>query len=163
MSNKRRRAIPVALLATAALTLFLTAACTLDRWAEVEEGHYVTGYEASTVGPSNVREIRSLDIDRDNEMLVLALVDGTRIEAPLVPRDRAAWPAGCPANISSPRMEVLDTALNSLTIGETTFHRPILVRDCPPDPARIVLRGDGAIGGAGTACPYPQPCIYFTP
>jgi hypothetical protein len=60
-------------------------------------------------------------------------------------------------------MEVLEIAQDPLTVGATSFSRPIVVRDCPPDPARIVLREDGAIGGAGTACPYPEPCMVFAP
>ena len=163
MSGSRQKTILVALMAATALTLFVTASCTFDRWAEVEPGHYVANAVDGGLGPSAAREIRSLDIDRDSETLVLTLGDGTHIEAAYVPRDRAAWPSGCPANINATRMEVLDIARDSLTIGETTFHRPILVRDCPREPVRIVLRGDGAMGGALTACPYPEPCIYFAP
>jgi hypothetical protein len=58
-------------------------------------------------------------------------------------------------------MEVLEIAEDPLIIGATAFSHPILVRDCPPDPARLVLRQDGAIGGGGSACPHPEPCIFF--
>ena len=109
------------------------------------------------------REIQALAVDRDEGVMVLTLVDGSEIAASLVPRDRSEWPAGCPANIQSTRMQVLEIAPDPLAIGATSLSRPILVRDCPPNPARIVLREDGAIGGAGTACPYPEPCIVFAP
>jgi hypothetical protein len=60
-------------------------------------------------------------------------------------------------------MEVLDIEQDVLTIGDATFNEPVLVRDCPSNPVQVILREDGAIGGAFTACPYPEPCIYFAP
>jgi hypothetical protein len=60
-------------------------------------------------------------------------------------------------------MEVLDIETDPLILGATALDKPILVRDCPREPMRLVLRSDGAIGGASTACPYPEPCIYFVP
>ncbi|MDY6876648.1 MAG: hypothetical protein SWK90_10680 [Chloroflexota bacterium] len=70
---------------------------------------------------------------------MFTLTDGTEIVASFVPRDRAEWPSGCPANINSTRMEVLDIEEDPLTIGAVVFSDPILVRDCPPDPMRVVL------------------------
>jgi len=92
-----------------------------------------------------VPEIQRLDVDRDGSLMVLTLIDGSEIAASFVPRDRIEWPAGCPTNIHSTRMEVLDIVEDPLTIGATSLSRPILVRDCPSDPVRIVLREDGTV------------------
>jgi hypothetical protein len=162
ISRRKMTAVAVAVMALA-LAAVLLAGCSMDRWAEVEPGEYVLVDEGAATTIPVAREIQKLDIDRDERLMVLTLVDGSEIVAAFVPRDRTAWPAGCPTNIHSTRMEVLDIVQDPLTIGASSFSRPILVRDCPPDPARIVLREDGAIGGGGTACPYPEPCIYFAP
>jgi hypothetical protein len=58
-------------------------------------------------------------------------------------------------------MEVLELEIETLTIASTTFHRPLLVRNCPPNPEEVVLRSSGEIGGAGTACSWTDECIAF--
>lgn len=153
----RRRGVINAAVAVAALALagVLAAGCSLSRWVGVEPGEYAA--------EAGARGIQKLDINREQRRMVLTLDDGSEIVAAFVPRDRAAWPAGCPTNINSTRMEVLDIAEEELTIGATTFRHPVLVRDCPRDPVRLVLRADGAIGGGGGACQYPEPCIEFAP
>jgi hypothetical protein len=60
-------------------------------------------------------------------------------------------------------MEVLEIAEDPLILGSTTFNRPVLVRDCPAEPVRLVLRQDGEIGGGGTACAFGEMCLYFAP
>jgi hypothetical protein len=162
ISGRKKTAEAVAIM-TLALAAVLLAGCSMDRRAEVEPGEYTIVHEGAAAAIPVAREIQKLDIDRDENLMVLTLVDGTEIVTSFVPRDREDWPAGCPTNIRSTRMEVLDIVQDPLTIGATGLNCPILVRDCPPDPARIVLREDGAIGGGGTACPYPEPCIYFAP
>jgi hypothetical protein len=162
MIGKRKKTRLAAAILVLAVAAVLLGGCSLDRWAKVEPGAYTPIHEGAATMPV-AREIQGLEIDRDGGVMVLTLVDGTEIAAPFVPRDRSEWPAGCPANIQSTRMEVLEIVPDPLTIGATSLSRPILVRDCPPDPVRIVLREDGAIGGAGTACPYPEPCITFAP
>lgn len=138
-------------------------ACSTTRWAEIEPGPYVfvegRGDSAQTAG----RVIQRLEIDQDARIAVLALADGSETVLPFVPRERTEWPAGCPSNIGSTRMEVLDLAMDTLTIGSTAFGRPILVRACPPNPVRLVLRQDGEIGGAGGACIWPGECIILGP
>ena len=109
--------------------------------------------------PAAGQAIRGLGIDRDTRVAVFTLADGSEIIASFAPRDRTEWPSGCPANIGSTRMEVLDIKGESLDIGAVTFSDPILVRDCPPD--QVILRSDGAIGGAGGACAHPNGCIFF--
>lgn len=113
--------------------------------------------------PAAGQAIRGLGIDRDTRVAVFTLADGSEIIASFASRDRAGWPSGCPANIGSTRMEVLDIEEESLTIGAITFGDPILVRDCPPDPVQVILRSDGAIGGAGRDCAHPNGCISFRP
>ncbi len=160
----RRKASTVAVAITAiALTTILLAGCSMDSRAAVEPGAYTILHDGTHKSISAAREIQQLDIDRDQRLMVLTLVDGTQITASFVPRDRSEWPAGCPTNINSTRMEVLDIELDRLAIGDSAINQPVLVRDCPPDPVRVVLRKDGAIGGGTTACPHPEPCIYFAP
>jgi hypothetical protein len=162
ISRKKNTTVAMAVMVLALIAVLL-AGCSMYRWAEVEPGEYVSIHDGAAATMGVAREIQRLEIDRDEGLMVLTLVDGSEIVTSLVNRDKTEWPAGCPTNIHSTRMEVLDIVQDSLTIGATSLSRPILVRDCPPDPARIVLREGGAIGGSGTACPYPKPCIYFAP
>jgi hypothetical protein len=162
ISRRKKTTVAVAIMALTLAAVPL-AGCSMDRWAEVEPGEYTVVHDGAAATMTVVREIQGLDVDRDGSLMVLTLVDGSEIDASFVPRDRTGWPDGCPTNIHSTRMEVLDIVQDPLTIGAISLSRPILVRDCPPDPVRIVLREDGAIGGGGTGCPYPEPCIYFAP
>lgn len=138
------------------LVVCTLAGCSVDRWAGVEAGEYIVAR-----APAAGQAIRGLEIDRDTHVAVFTLADGSEIIASFAPRDRTEWPSGCPANIGSTRMEVLDIEGESLDIGAVTFSDPILVRDCPPDPVQVILRSDGAIGGAGGACAHPNGCIFF--
>jgi hypothetical protein len=162
ISRRKKTTVAMAIVALA-LTAVPLAGCSMDRWAEAEPGEYTVVHHGAATTMTGAREIQRLDIDRNGSLMVLTLIDGSEITASFVPRDRKEWPAGCPTNIHSTRMEVLDIMHDPLTIGATSLSHPILVRDCPPDPVRLVLREDGAIGGAGTACPYPEPCVYFAP
>jgi hypothetical protein len=164
MNSRKKKKITVAVLLTAlALGGVLLAGCSLSRRAEVEPGEYVVLNDGATPNRAAAQEIQGVAIDRDKRLIVLTRVDGSEIVTSFVARDRTKWPAGCPSNVHSTRMEVLEIAEDPLTIGATTFSHPVLVRDCPPDPMRLVLREDGAIGGGGSACPHPVPCIYFAP
>lgn len=155
-------------IAKAALVLTILLGCALSgcaRWVGIRSGEYTVirgrGEAANEVA---MRTIQKLEIDRDERVVVFTLVDGSEITTSFVPRDRAKWPAGCPTNIGSTRMEVLDIQADTLTIESVTFKNPILVRHCSPDPFRVVLREDGAIGGAGGACPGPnETCMHFGP
>lgn len=162
ISRKNKTLRAVALMALA-LVAVLPAGCSMYRWAKVEPGEYVVLRGGGVADTATLRSIQKLQIDRDKRLMVLTLVDGSGIATSFVPRDRREWPSGCPSNIHSTRMEVLAIAEDPVTIGETVINHPILVRDCPPDPVRLVLREDGAIGGAGNACPKVEPCIYFAP
>ena len=148
--------------------LTILAACALSgclatSWVGVESAEYVVvcgGGEANEVA---MQAIEKMEINQDERVVVFTLIDGSEIVASFVPRETAEWPAGCPTNIGSTRMEVLDIEEHMLTIETVTFNNPILVRDCPPDPVRVVLREDGEIGGGGGACIWPSECIFFGP
>jgi hypothetical protein len=137
------------------------AGCSMSRWVEVEPGEYIALHSSQAIDDLAAGGMEKLAIDRDQRQMLLTSVDGSEILASFVPRDRTEWPSGCPSNINSTRMEVLEIAEDPLIIGAIAFRHPILVRDCPPDPVRLVLRQDGAIGGGGSACPHPEPCIVF--
>lgn len=162
MTRRKAATLSIAIAALALITV-LIAGCSLDDRAAVEPGAYTILHDGAAGNMAAAREIQNLEIDRDQRQMVLTLVDGSQIVTSFAPRDRSEWPAGCPTNINSTRMEVLDIEQDPLTIGDTSINQPVLVRDCPPDPVRLVLRTDGTIGGATTACPHPEPCIYFAP
>jgi hypothetical protein len=162
--NSRTKTSTMALATmTISLLAVLVTGCSMDRWIIVEPGEYAVVQDEAGANMTVAREILRLEIDRDESLMVLTMIDGSEIVAALVPRDRTEWPAGCPTNIHSTRMEVLDIVPDPLNIGATRLSNPILVRDCPPAPVRIALREDGAIGGGRTGCPYPEPCIFFAP
>jgi hypothetical protein len=138
----------------------LLAGCSMDRWTEVEPGEYATIRGVGVAGEAAAK-IQKIAVDRDKGTATFTLVDGSQILASFVPRERANWPAGCPSNIGSTRMEVLDIQKDTLIIGSTMFNDPILLRNCPPDPVRIALREDGRIGGSGGACSGADECILF--
>ena len=162
MISTKKTAVARAITALA-LVGVLIAGCSLDRRVEVESGEYVVLAEPGMPQAAAAREIKSLQVDRKARQVVFTLADGSEIATSFVPRERSAWPSGCPTNIQSTRMEVLEFETDPLIIGATALDRPVLVRDCPREPVRLVLRSDGAIGRASAACPYPEPCIYFAP
>jgi hypothetical protein len=143
--------------------------CVPDRWVSVEPGEYTVVHSGGTASQIAQREIQKLEVDRDKRVLVFTLTDSSKAIASFIARDRAEWPPGCPSNINSTRMEVLDIIENPLRIGAMTFSNPILVRDCPPEPMQVVLREDasqssgGAIGGSGGACDHANECVFFEP
>lgn len=156
-------------IAKISIVLIILLGCTLSgcsttRWAKVESGEYTVGYGWSEAHKVAMRAVQKMEINRDERVVVFTLVDGSEIVTSFVPRDRAEWPTGCPANIGSTRMEVLDIEEDTLTIEAVTFSNPILARDCPPNPVRIVLREDWEFDACCNACPGPnEKCVYFRP
>jgi hypothetical protein len=138
--------------------------CSTTRWARIESGEYTISHgwgEAYEVAIQAVQEMR---IDRNEGVAVFTLVDGSEIVTSFVSRDRAEWPDGCPASIGSTRMEVLDIEEDTLIVASVTISNAILVRDCPPDPVRVVLREDWEFDVCCNACPGPdEKCVYFRP
>ena len=149
------------------LTVFVgstLSGCSTTRWARVESGEYTISYGRGEAYEVAMQAVQKMEIDRDEGVAVFTLVDGSEIITSFVPRDRAEWPDGCPANIGSIHMEVLDIEEDTLTIGSVTISNAILVRDCPPDPVRIVLREDWEFDVCCNACPGPnENCVYFIP
>jgi hypothetical protein len=139
----------------------LLAGCALDRCVKVEPGEYAALCGIGAASQAATQEIQKVEIDRGKNMAVFTLVDGSRLGVSFVSRERASWPSGCPTNVSSTDMEVLDIQKDSLVIGSTAFSAPVLVRDCGSDPVHIALRQDGRIGGGGGACMGANQCILF--
>jgi hypothetical protein len=147
MENRRWSSV-VAFVLSAFLAWCTLAGCSTTRWMGVEPGEYVVGRGQGEAHEAAARVIQKMQIDRDERVAVFTLVDGSEIVASFVPRDRADWPPGCPTNIYTHRMEVLDIEEDTLTIESVAFSHPILVRSCPPDPVFVVLREDGKPGSA---------------
>ena len=157
---KIRITLTVTILSLAILVALLPG-CYFDRWVEVRDGYYVPiDTESSHPSPA-VYLIRNMHVDRENNNLELTLEDGSSVKQSFAARQKQSWPSACPASLGSTRMEVLDLEENKLVIGDITINNPILVRNCPDDPERVILREDGQIGGAGTACAHDEKCIHF--
>jgi hypothetical protein len=112
--------------------------------------------------------VETVFVDRKHHVVWLTFDDGTVDVVPFVARPRDAWPSGCPTNVNATRMEVLNLEAETLALTSVVIERPILVRDCPPDPQELVLRDSGeaaatTIGGAGTACSGAETCVILTP
>jgi hypothetical protein len=135
--------------------------CSLDRWEKVEAGEYVQTSRQGVSGQVGKEVIQRMEVNRQDRLVTLYLDNGSEVNATFVSREKLDWPAGCPTNLYMTHMEVLDLQVDRLTIGSLSFETPILVRNCPQDPERVVLRSDGEMGGSGTACTYQQECIYF--
>jgi hypothetical protein len=129
--------------------------CVLDDQVPLVSGSYVP-VPGGAAGP-----IAIIEVDQSGQEVVFYLQDGSGVAVSTTARERADWPSGCPTNINSTYMEVLDIAGGPLTLGELTFADPILVRDCPAEPDRIALREDGPIGGGGGACLGVDSCLVF--
>jgi hypothetical protein len=163
MSSKKRIASGAMVVTALAVATALLAGCSLDRWAAVEPGEYMFLRTSEGMDSADAQGIPYLRIDREHDIVELTLAGGEQLVTSFVPRARSTWPAGCPSNIQSTRMEVLEIVERPLAIGATTFRQPVLVRNCPPDPVQIVLREDGDIGGGGSAYSHLEPCLVFVP
>lgn len=143
------------------------AGCSGAKWIAVEPGVYNVISCRDEAGDVALQTVRKLDIDRGERLIVITIADGPAIRASFVPRARAEWASGCPTNLYTHRMEVLGIERDELDVGPITLTNPVLVRDCPPDPARVVLREDGDIGNAGgsagSACSGTRSCVCFEP
>ena len=147
-----------------AVILVASAGCSFDRFVEVTEGTYLPVDTGTAFHDgSGIDLIESITVDRHNGTLKIRLKDGGVIDSTFVSRPESEWPSGCPANLGSTKMEVLNLGVDKLGIGRIVLENPVLVRDCPRNPARVVLREDGQIGGAGTACAGNDICIHFRP
>lgn len=157
-----RDTISYAIIGAALALIFaaLLAGCVGQPRLEVESGDYTQVQGTDEVTRSAARAIRSLRIDRAASIALLTLDDGSHITLALAERDRAEWPEGCPTNIYSHYMEVLDIEEPELAIASMRLRDPVLVRDCPDEPEEVVLRADGEIGGGGGA--RSESCLIFS-
>lgn len=133
----------------------LLSGCVPDNQVPLVSGSYVP-VPGGTPGP-----IALIEVDQSGQEVVFYLQDGSGVAVSITARDRADWPSGCPTNINSTSMEVLDIAEGPLMLDGLTFADPILVRDCPAEPDRIALREDGPVGGGGGACLGVDNCLHF--
>jgi hypothetical protein len=151
------------LLASALLVGWLLAGCSMTRRVGIEAGEYELVCGEGAANSVAMQAIQGMEIDRGQRLVAFVLADGSEIITPFVPRDRAGWPEGCPTNVHSTQMEVLDLEAKALSFESLVLNRPILVRACPPNPEHVVLREDGEIGGGGAACANESQCIFFGP
>ena len=160
MNEKTMKRIIMGVLMVAIMGIPL--GCSIDRWAEVEPGEYAAIDVHSESNGLTISGIEKLIVERESNTITIKLQDGSQVVTTFVPRNKQDWPAGCPSNIGSTRMEVLDIQNDNLSIGGMTFSNPILVRNCPPEPNIIIIREDGNIGGGGSACAWPGKDIHFS-
>jgi len=144
-----------------AVIISIPLGCSIDRWAEVEPGEYVVINVHSELNGLTISGIEKLLVERESNTITIKFQDGSQVLTTFVPRNKQDWSAGCPSNIGSTRMEVLDIQNDNLSIGGITFKNPVLVRNCPPTPNIIIIREDANIGGAGSACAWPDKDIHF--
>lgn len=157
---------PLLITATFILTAFalLVSGCSFDRWAEVNGGDYIPVYPGTRGHDySVVDSIEHILINRDEDIVQVFLRNGDIIEAAFTARHEEGWPSGCPANLGSTKMEVLDLDVSELTIGSLVLSNPVLVRNCPRQPETVILREDGMMGGSSTACAGNDICIHLKP
>ena len=148
-----------------ALTIFATilSGCFFERWVEVAEGDYLPVVSGGRHEDAGARLIESMNVDRTDNVVNINLKDGSEIYIKFKERPRQDSPLGCPSNINSTKMEVLEPDVDKLTIGSVVINSPVLVRNCPRNPEVVILREDGQIGGSGTACAGNDKCIHFKP
>jgi hypothetical protein len=144
------------------LTL-LVSGCSLDQSLAIDSGSYVIENQGQEIEGTFSVPVVGLQVNRQTGKVTAFLRSGERYQIPYTARDNGDWPSGCPGNIYSQRMEVFDLGEDGPTAKILGLDSPILVRNCPADPYQLVLRQDGELGGASTACPYPETCLYFRP
>ena len=106
--------------------VLLLTGCSFDRWVEVNEGDYIPVDVGKAHDGLTANLVKSMTIDRENNTMKLTMEDGSIISESFTARPRQDWPSGCPANLGSTRMEVLDLDINVLTIGQVVFGNPIV-------------------------------------
>ncbi len=143
--------------------LLIAAGCSLDRYLPIKGGYYAAAKSGTSDGRHPSPWIEGLIVDYRGKVVTLYLRKGDPVEVPFSVRERDAWPTGCPSNLYSQHMEVVDLQVNREEAEILGLEDPILARNCPESPPRLVLREDGEMGGSSTACPYPVSCLYFLP
>lgn len=137
----------------------LATACGGQRWLEVEPGDYDQVRGVDHASRAAAREIEGLTVDREADVITVALDDGSELPLSFVSRAREAWLSGCPTNLFEHRMEVFDLDVDAVSIGDLTLQNPILARDCPAEPEEAVLCEEGSTPCGGGA--VDGPCLVF--
>lgn len=145
------------------IMVLISAGCSLDRYLPIGSGYYAVQQSEEGEAGHPPPWIEGLEVNRGGQEVTIYLRKGDPVHVPYSAREQAAWPAGCPGGLYSQRMEVLDLYLDQEDTGLLGLEVPILVRNCPENPYRLVLREEGELGGPFTACPYPEDCLYFYP
>jgi len=137
------------------------AGCSLAPHLRIDSGYYQVVKQAENDSLQAPMFIEALQVQRDKGVVVFILRKGKDLTVPFTTMGINQWPAGCPGNLFSQKMEVLDLHVGAKAAEVLPFDQPVLVRDCPQEPYRLVLRAEGEMGGASTACPHPEPCLFF--
>ena len=143
------------------LFMLLLSACSLDPKAVIDPGDYTVTSDLGAANKVGRETIIKMNVDLETQQVTIFFTDGTQRTIAYTPRPASEWPKGCPTNIYSTQMEVFDLVVTDLEIGSLTIIEPILVRNCPEEPNKVILQEDGEIGGAGTGCLNFTECIFF--
>jgi hypothetical protein len=143
--------------------ILIGTGCAADRYLRIDPGQY-TARDLGEVEPGHPPPwIQGLEVDRERSEVVIFLRKGSPLHLAFTTRKEDKWPAGCPGNLYSQRMEVIDLQVTAEQASALGLLDPILARDCPGTPYRLVLREDGELGGAVSACPGSVSCQFFLP
>lgn len=145
------------------IVLILIPGCFLNRPLTIDPGEYMLSKNSAGDEGFNGPAIKMLQVNSQKSALTVFFRNGDYLPIPYSIRPLTGWPKGCPGNLYSQKMEVIDLELDESAAAVLGMDTPILVRNCPADPYELVLREDGEIGGPSTACPYPASCLFFKP
>jgi len=137
--------------------------CLPDRKLPLRSGSYQTAAVRRGESMDHEERVVGLDLYFETRTVHFVLDSGKSFPVPFSTRDPSRWPSGCPGNLFSYKMEVLDLEETGFVPDFLALEDPILVRSCPGDPYQLVLRSDGAVGGPSSACSHPEPCLIFGP
>jgi hypothetical protein len=143
--------------------IFLLASCAFNRPLSIDAGSYVLSRDIRPREGAAPPMVERIQVNRETKEITVNLRKGFPLVIPFSTRPKSEWPAGCPGNLYSQNMEVFDLKVNEDSQGIPGMVNPILVRNCPADPYQLVIREQGKIGGASTACSYPESCLIFQP
>jgi len=87
------------------LCVYIFSGCWTDRWVDVISGMY-TPVHGSV--PTTASGINAVFVDRDHQVVRITFDDTSLYIIPFAARAKRMWPSGCPGNIRSTRVEVLD-------------------------------------------------------
>ncbi len=139
----------------------LLAGCAFSRPLSIDAGLYTLNRNFRQMEGSAPPIVERIQVDREKEELTIFLRKGSPLLIPYSSRPKLEWPAGCPGNLFSQKMEVFELEVDQSSRAMLGMKQPILVRNCPETPYQLVLREQGEIGGSSNACPFPETCLIF--